>query len=245
MALDHASIEREDWARRYAARTLPEPEEARFEAHLVTCAQCQRDVADIENMRRGFAEAARKGWLPMPRSEPRWLRPYAIAATVVVALLAVNLLRSRIDSGGPVSGDAVRDEMPGTRWVTLRASRASIPGSPDATLERAPDTTIVLLDVEIPRRCSDGSAAALCPDGGEPTFPAHPEYRLRLATSEGKPGPKPDFPVLVGPQRAEAGRALVFALPYGRLRAGPLDISVEAPSGSAWITIASFRLQVR
>jgi len=91
---------------RYVAGTLPEPDTAAFEEHLLTCAGCQRDVQLAVAIREAIPDsqgaAARSRW-------PRWLGPSVItlaAAAVLAGVIVVS--RDRVPDAVVRLGDVAQ-----------------------------------------------------------------------------------------------------------------------------------------
>jgi hypothetical protein len=133
--MDHATAIARDLARRFSAGRLVGDELEAFEQHLLSCHDCQRDVATDDRMHIGFRAA---GLEAIQKPSTRWqLAPqWALAASVAIAVLggAIGywLPRSTTDATS-----AARPAL----LVTLDAVRAS--GDAVITLP-AGDSTVVL-----------------------------------------------------------------------------------------------------
>src|SRR5688500_15689485 len=107
--VDHAFVESDDVVARYRTNRLTPAETDAFEIHYLDCATCRAMLEADDALAQGFkSETAGvlsaapdiKRTAPGRRSpsQPRWLAPYAIAATVLLAT-TVGLLT--LQSVGP------------------------------------------------------------------------------------------------------------------------------------------------
>lgn len=133
--MDHATAVAQDFARRFSAGRLSGAELDAFEEHLLSCRECQRDVAADDRLHVGFKAA---GIVPAKAGRVAWqLAPtWAIAASVVLATLgglAGYWLARPTMIATPQARPAV--------FLTLDAVRASN----DATLTLPRDESAVIL----------------------------------------------------------------------------------------------------
>jgi hypothetical protein len=87
VAMGHSEAVSMDAARRFCAGRLAGDDLERFEIHLLSCQECQRDVAADDGMRLGMRTLGELGVNKAP-SAGQFFRPVALAASVAFAVSA-------------------------------------------------------------------------------------------------------------------------------------------------------------
>jgi anti-sigma factor RsiW len=74
--MTHAYVEEENVVGRYVLGTLPADDLARFEEHLLECAECQTEVETSEGLRGALLSLAAQGAARTARPKPAAWRPW-------------------------------------------------------------------------------------------------------------------------------------------------------------------------
>lgn len=211
--MDHAEIESAGVRERWVNGTLPEPESARFEEHLVGCASCQEVVETTQALRASLRTLA--GREAGPRRWPWVLATLATAAAVVLAAGALFVARDATrerDEARRIAGEAQR-RVPERAPAALPAALPvllfeTVRGEGAAVVFRIPrGAPSVVFDVEVPQGPAAFTAALFRKDGA------------RVFVS--------------GPLRPATPGLLAFALPASLLSAGVHRLEVTAVGGTA------------
>lgn len=226
--MNHDAAIAGEFPRRYLAQALSDAETEAFEDHLVDCTICQHEIAADELMRAGF-RAAEVRSLPV-RASPAWLRTYAIAASVLLAVSVGWGAWLQTGRTPPLDEDGVRAT--GTTTVRLAITRAGT-DAPDAVLTHVAGASGWLLDVDVPMKCSDGAIAPVCADGARPSTPAEDAYNLtiRAASTEA-------VVYEVRDQHPLAAGVVVFHVPHAALPPGEYRVEVMGRQPAARFRVA-------
>jgi hypothetical protein len=121
VAMDHSEAVSMDAARRFCAGRLAGDDLERFEIHLLSCQECQRDVAADDGLRTGMRTAGEVGASQTPRRK-QYFRPVALAASVALAV-STGLIGYQLGNR-PVAPDPVALPVVSITLDSVRAAEA-------------------------------------------------------------------------------------------------------------------------